>query len=150
MRREARALHRKAIDSLVLGVDHFNRAWDRGRAEAVLILLDRAFELLLKAIIIHRGGKIRGDQKDLTIGFDTCVRKCVSDESIRCLGDDDAFSVQNLNSLRDAAQHYLVELPENLLYIYAQAAVTLFSRLTKSLARNRESCIRLAQKRYQL
>jgi hypothetical protein len=45
-----------SVDSLVVAVDHFNRAWDRGRTEAVLILLDRAFELLLKAIIVHRAG----------------------------------------------------------------------------------------------
>jgi hypothetical protein len=54
MRKECKTLHMKAVDSLVLAVDHFNRAWDRGRTEAVLILLDRAFELLLKAIIVHR------------------------------------------------------------------------------------------------
>jgi hypothetical protein len=133
MRREVRALHRKAVDSLVLGVDHFNRTWDRGRTEAVLIFLDRAFELVLKGIIVHRGGKIRGDREDLTIGFDSCLRKCLSEEPIRCLSEDDALSVQNLNSLRDAAQHYLVELPEQLLYIYAQAAVTLLIRVTKEV-----------------
>ena len=55
---EARTLYAKAADSLVLAVDHFNRVWDRGRTEAVLIMLDRAFELLFKAIIVHRGGKI--------------------------------------------------------------------------------------------
>jgi hypothetical protein len=117
----------------MLGVDHFNRAWDRGRTEAVLILLDRAFELLLKAIIVHKGGKIRGERHELTIGFDACLRKCLSEEPIKCVTEDDALSLQNLNSLRDAAQHYLVELPEQLLYIYAQAAVTLFIRLTKDV-----------------
>jgi hypothetical protein len=54
MRKEARTLYTKGVDSLVLAVDHFNRVWDRGRTEAVLIMLDRAFELLLKAIIVHR------------------------------------------------------------------------------------------------
>jgi hypothetical protein len=58
MPKEARTLYAKAADSLVLAVDHFNRVWDRGRTEAVLIMLDRAFELLFKAIIVHRGGKI--------------------------------------------------------------------------------------------
>ncbi|MGH7045873.1 MAG: DUF3644 domain-containing protein [Stellaceae bacterium] len=133
MRKEARALHRKSVDSLVLGVDHFNRAWDRGRTEAVLIFLDRSFELLLKAIIVHRNGRIRADREGLTIGFDSCLRKCLSEEPIRCLGEDDALTIQNLNSLRNAAQHYLVELAEQLLYVYAQAAVTLFVRITKEV-----------------
>src|SRR5205823_5094106 len=70
---------------------------------------------------------------DLTIGFDACLRKCLSEEPIKCLTEDDALSLQNLNSLRDAAQHYLVELPEQLLYIYAQAAVTLFIRMTRDV-----------------
>ncbi|AWU98075.1 DUF3644 domain-containing protein [Azospirillum ramasamyi] len=133
MRKEARTLYGKAVDSLVLGVDHFNRAWDRGRTEAVLIMLDRAFELLLKAVIVHRGGKIREKKGTQTIGFDSCLRKCFSEEPLICLSEDDVVALQNLNSLRDAAQHYLVEVSEHQLYIYAQAAVSLFGRLTKDV-----------------
>jgi hypothetical protein len=68
MRKEAKALHSKAVDSLVVAIDHFNRCWDRGRVEAVLILLDRAFELVLKAIIVHRGGQIR-EKSDASLSF---------------------------------------------------------------------------------
>lgn len=88
MRKESRTLHAKAVDSLVLAVDHFNRAWDRGRTEAVLILLDRSFELLLKAIIVHRAGgsAIREPGKEgMTLGFDPCLRKCLSDAKLKCL-----------------------------------------------------------------
>ena len=65
MKRESKILLRKAIDSLVLSIEHFNRSWDRGREEAVLILMDRSFELLLKAIIVHRNGMIRGNDVSL-------------------------------------------------------------------------------------
>ena len=130
MRKEARILHGKAVDSLVLGVDHFNRAWDRGRSEAVLIMLDRAFELLLKAIIVHRGGSIRETKKaGTTIGFDMCLRKCLSDAALQCLSEDEVVALQTLNTLRDAAQHHIIEVSEEFLYINAQAAVTLFGRL---------------------
>jgi hypothetical protein len=74
---------------MVLAVDHFNRAWDRGRTEAVLILLDRSFEPLLKAIIVHRAGgsAIREPGKQgMTLGFDHCLRKCLSDAKLKCLG----------------------------------------------------------------
>lgn len=130
MRKEAKLLYSRALDSLVLGVDHFNRCWERGRTEAVLIFLDRAFELLLKAIIVERGGSIR-DKRDvsLTIGHDACLRLCFSDARLKCLGDEDVVALQNLNSLRDAAQHYIVEPSEGQLYVYAQAAVTTFKRL---------------------
>jgi hypothetical protein len=130
VRKEATTLYRKAADSLVLAVDHFNRVWDRGRTEAVLIMLDRAFELLLKAIIVHRSGKIRAKDSNLTIGFDACLRKCISEEPLRCLTEDEAVTLQNLNSLRDAAQHYFTELSEDMLYVYAQSAVTLFDKLS--------------------
>ena len=59
MRKHVRLLFEKSLDSLVLSIDHFNQPWDRGRKEAVLILLNHTFELLLKAAILHRGGKIR-------------------------------------------------------------------------------------------
>jgi hypothetical protein len=136
MRKECKTLHVKAVDSLVLAVDHFNRAWDRGRTEAVLILLDRAFELLLKAIIVHRAGgdAIREKKKEgMTIGFDLCLRKCLSDADLKCLNEDEVVALQSLNTLRDAAQHYMVELSEEHLYVYAQAALTLFGRLTREV-----------------
>ena len=133
MRKEARILQQKGADSLILAIDCFNRVWDRGRAEAVLILLDRSFELLLKSIIIHKGGKIREKNKDgTTIGFDLCLRKCLSDAKLKCLDEDEVVSLQALNSLRDAAQHYIVELSEEHLYVYAQSAVTLFSKLSEA------------------
>jgi hypothetical protein len=132
MRKEARVLHAKAVDSLVLAVDHFNRSYDRGRCEAVLILMDRAFELLLKAIIVHKGGEIRERKNQgVTIGFDLCLRKCLSDATLKCVSEDDAVALQSLNSLRDAAQHYVVELSEEQLYVYAQMGVTLFTRLAR-------------------
>lgn len=132
MIKEARTLHTKAVDSLVLSVDHFNRAWDRGRSEAVLIFMDRAFELLLKAIILHKGGSIRELRKEgTTIGFDFCLRKCLSDAKVKCLSEDEAIALQAMNTLRDAAQHYMIEVSEEHLYIHAQSAVTLFGRLCR-------------------
>ena len=106
VKREAKVLLQKAADSIFLSIDHFNRPYDRGRHEAVLIFLDRAFELLLKSVIVHRGGKLRGNDENQTIGFDKCVRKCVSEAQIRCLNEEEALTIQNINTLRDAAQHY--------------------------------------------
>ena len=103
MRREAKILLDKSADSLFLSIDHFNRPYDRGRHEAVLIFLDRAFELLLKAVIIHRGGKIREARATETIGFDKCLRKSVSENQVKCLTEEEALTPQNINSLRDAA-----------------------------------------------
>jgi hypothetical protein len=126
MRQHARLLFEKSLDSLILAIDHFNQPWDRGRREAVLILLDRAFELLLKAAILHKGEKIREPYARETIGFDKCVRKCLTDAKVKCLKEEEGLTVQIINSLRDAAQHDIVELSEQELYMYSQAGVTLY------------------------
>ena len=117
------------MDSLVLSVDHFNRPFDCGRHEAVLILLDRAFELLLKAIILHKGGKIRERYQKETISYDKCIRKCLSNSDIKCLSEEQGLTLQIINSFRDAAQHDILELSEQDLYMYCQAGVTLYKDL---------------------
>jgi hypothetical protein len=133
MKREARLLLGKAEDSLVLSVEHFNRADERGRATTVLVLLDHAFEMLLKAAILHRGGKIREKRARETIGFDACVRRALSDGDIKFLTSEQALTLQSINGLRDAAQHHLIDISEGQLYIHAQSGVTLFGDILKKV-----------------
>jgi len=131
MKRETRLLLDKASDSLLLSVELFNRPHDRGRVSGVLIFLDHAFEMLLKATILHRGGRIREKRAKETIGFDKCVRVGLSDGNIKSLTEEQALTVQTINGLRDAAQHHLLDISEGQLYLHAQAGVTLFRDLPK-------------------
>ncbi len=130
MKREAKQLLSKAIDSLVLSIEHFNRPSNLGRDTTVLILLDHAFEMLLKGAILHKGGKIRSNEStdSYTIGFDKSVRIGLTGER-KFLEENEAFSLQILNKLRDAAQHHLISVSEDQLYLHAQTAVTLFKDL---------------------
>lgn len=102
-----------------------------------MVLLDRSFELLLKSVIVHRSGRIRERRAKETIGFDSCVRKCVSDPHIKCLSEEEALTIQIINSLRDAAQHYIVEVSEQQLYIYTQSALTLFDKILREVFRRK-------------
>lgn len=131
MKREAKLLLEKGVDSLVLTVEFFNRPWDRGRVEAVMILLDHSFEMLLKAAILQKGGRIRERGKPNTIGFDRCIGLGLSDGKVRFLTEDQAVVLRSINTLRDAAQHHLVDLSEQNLYIQAQAGITLFRDILK-------------------
>lgn len=133
MRKEAKLLLERSIDSLVLSIERFNCPWDRGRQEVTLLLLDRAFELLLKAAIRHRGGRIRERGEKETFGHDKCVRVCLSDKKVQCLSNEQALTIQIINSLRDAAQHYMLDVSEQQLYVYAQSGVTLFGDLVTSV-----------------
>jgi hypothetical protein len=78
VKREAKLLLERAVDALVLGIEIFNRPSNRGRTEAVLIHLDHSFEMLLKAAILDRGGRIREQGDPHTIGFDHCLRASTS------------------------------------------------------------------------
>ena len=133
MRRETRHLLTKAVESLVVSVEHYNRPSDRGRLDSVLILLDHAFEMLLKAAIIQRGGKIRKPGENNTITFKECLRMASSEESVQFLTDDQELQLRALNSLRDAAQHYLLDLSEQHFYIHVQAGFTLFRHVYSSV-----------------
>lgn len=133
MKREPKLLLAKACDSLVLSIELFNRPNDRGRVSSTLIQLDHAFEMLLKAAILHRGGSIRERRARETIGFDACVRRALSDGRVKFLIDEQALVLQTINGLRDAAQHHLLDISEGQLYVHVQSGVTLFRDLLKSV-----------------
>lgn len=133
MKREAKLLLQKALDSLLLSIEFFNRPIDRGRVTGVLIHLDHAFEMLLKAAILHRGGSIREKRQKETIGFDACIRRALSDGNIKFIVEEQALTLQAINGLRDAAQHHLLDILEGQLYLHVQSGVTLFRDLLKSV-----------------
>lgn len=133
MRKEAKHLYQKAIDSLTLSIELFNRPNDCGRIHGVLIFMDHSFEMLLKASIIHKGGKIKEKGAKETIGFSASVRKGFSDNTIKFLTDTDVLTLQTINGLRDAAQHYTLEMSEQYLYFQAQAGLTLFRDIAKKV-----------------
>ena len=133
MKREARLLLEKGCDSVLLSIEFFNRPHDRGRVSSTLILLNHAFEMLLKAALVHRGGRIREARANQTIGFDTCVRRGLTAGELKFLTEEQALLLQSINGLRDAAQHDLLEISEGQLYVHAQAGVTLFRDLLKDV-----------------
>jgi len=116
-----------------LAIEHFNRPVDRGRVEAVLIFLDHSFEMLLKASILEKGGRIREPRSKQTFGYDKCVRVGLNDKDIGFLDEDQALTLQTTNGLRDAAQHHIVDVSEGHLYVVAQSSVTLFRDLLKTV-----------------
>ena len=133
MKREAKLLLEKACDSLVLSIELFNRPNDRGRVSSTLIQLDHAFEMQLKAGLLHRGGRIREKRAKETIGFDACVRRALSDGKHKFLTEEQALVLQTINGLRDAAQHHLLDISEGQLYVHVQSGVTLFRDLLKKV-----------------
>lgn len=133
MLKEVKLLKQKATNSLIISIEHFNSPFDTGRIETTLILMDHAFEMLLKAAILHKGGSIREKGASQTIGFDACLRKALSDGSVKFLEGEDVIAIQTINTLRDAAQHHLLDISEQHLYIQAQLGLSLFRRIHKDV-----------------
>jgi hypothetical protein len=124
LRRETRRFKRQAIGSLTLAIELFNRPHNTCRTEAVLILLQHAFEMLLEAAIYEKRHTVHEPRSSMTHRFDKCLAITRSDLGI--LTDNMVISLTILDRYRDCAMHHLIELSEQGLYLQSQAAVTLF------------------------
>ncbi len=133
MKREPKTLLKKAIDSLVLAIEMFNRPHELGRATATLIFLDHSFEMLMKASILHNGGDVWDSHINQTIGFDACVRCGLSNAKVRFLSDEQALTVRAINGLRDACQHYIADISEGQLYLHCMSGLTVFRDVLDSV-----------------
>ena len=129
-KRDVIELKERAINSLILGIELFNRPHDKGRGEAVIILLHHAFEMLLKAAIKDRTGTVHGKNEKYTYGFDRCLR--VARDELSLISADESNSLTILDNLRDTSMHYYQDVSEDILYVQAQAAVTLFDDLLEN------------------
>lgn len=131
MKRKTRTLLERAQDSLVLGIELFNRPQDAGRTDGVLFCLDHAFEMLLKAVLFEKTGRIRGPREKRNYGFEKCLNLCQS--TANAVDKDEALILRNLNGFRDAAVHDILEITEGLLYGHAQSAVQIFAAVLKKV-----------------
>lgn len=129
MKRKTRKLIDRARESLIGGVEVFNRPSDIGRAEGVLLMVNHAFEMLFKAVVFEKTGRIRAKREKYNYGFEKCLAICQT--QINVLDENEALSLKNLNGFRDAAAHDLVEISEGLLYAHTQQAVLIFGAVLK-------------------
>ena len=119
----------QAVESLVIGIEHFNRPSENCRKTSVLLMLDHAFEMLLKAALGHRGVSLRKADTGYALGINECLNKATDDGDVRFLSADEHRTLAVLNGLRDQAQHYVVDVSEQILYTVAQSSVTLFAEV---------------------
>jgi hypothetical protein len=126
MRRDARLLKSKALASLRRCARAFNDFDDDGRVSTVLLHLQHAFEMLLKAALVDKNVPVFDKRRGRSVGFEKCVS--LSTEKLR-LAEHETGLLRTIDALRDDEQHYLGELSEGLLYLHVRAAVTLFDEI---------------------
>lgn len=128
LRREAFKLKGKAIASLRRGVRAFNDFDDEGRTSTVLLHLQHAFEMLLKAGLVQHHLRVFDPSTGRSIGFDKCVNLGMQHLGIK---PEESGTLRAIDALRDDEQHWISELAESLLYVHCRAATTLFDDLLR-------------------
>jgi hypothetical protein len=126
LRREAGILKRKSLASLRCATAAFNSLDDDGRVTDVLLHMQHAFEMLLKAALVQRSVKVFEPKLGQAIGFEKCVN--LGSEHLK-LTAEEAGTLRAIAALRDDQQHWYNHVAEGLLYAHARAAVTLFDDL---------------------
>jgi hypothetical protein len=108
----------------------FNRPAECLRTDAVLMLLQHAFEMLLKAAIYKERGRLHEPRGRETHKFLKCVAVAQSDLGI--LTPANATYLRILSGLRDHSTHFFHVIAEGMLYVQAQAGVTTFSDILRA------------------
>lgn len=123
LRRDARILKAKAIASLRRSTEAFNSHQEDGRVTTVLLHLQHAFEMLLKACLVEKRISVFDSKLGRSIGFDKCVNLGMQHVA---LTPDEAGLLRAIDAMRDDEQHWYTETSEGLLYAHCRAAVSLF------------------------
>ncbi|MEN8671780.1 DUF3644 domain-containing protein [Nocardioides sp.] len=129
-------LKAKALASLVVATTAFNSPHDRGRHTQVLLALQHSFEMLLKAALVQTGTSVFDKRSGRSKSFDNCLNLARSSAKIT-LSEEDAGTLRAIDAMRDDEQHWFNEVSEQMLYIHARAAVTLFDELLFSVFEER-------------
>jgi hypothetical protein len=117
-RREYLEFLDRAKVAIEVGIDAFNCVWHPYRNETTLLLLSNAWELLAKAVLLHKKESIAKGQRGETISAEVAIHKLVIKKLIE---QDQADTLQQVVSLRNAACHGLlppvpVEVMQHLLF----------------------------------
>ena len=126
--RDARTLKSKAISSLRTGMQSFNSFDEDGRVTTVLLHLQHACEMLLKAVLVQNKAKVFDKLTGRSISFEKCLGLCLAHQGLTA---EEAGVMRAVDSLRDAAQHWYVVVSEDLLYLNTRALITAFDAYLK-------------------
>lgn len=128
LRRDARTLKGKALSSLRRALECFNSYDDDGRVTTTLLHLQHVSEMLLKAVLVQGQHPIFDAKQGVAIGFDRAIGLCKA----HCgLTESEAGTLKTIDTMRGAAQHWIIFVDEELLYLHARAFVTVFDDILK-------------------
>ncbi|NUT76892.1 hypothetical protein HNO86_17780 [Pseudomonas sp. C1C7] len=121
LKREARTLKNKAIASLRRGLEVFNGHDDLGRTESVLLHLQHSSEMLTKALLVQKAKQVFDKERGIAIGLDKALNVATSNGYMT---GAQAGAIRAMDTMRDAAQHWMIVVPEDALFVSARALLT--------------------------
>ncbi len=125
-RREATLLKAKAIDSLRVALDAFNSFSEDTRQTKVLLHLQHAGEMLLKAGLVQKNVNVFDKQTGKSKGFKTCLN--LSGEHLHATTEEQG-AFRSVDGQRDVEQHWLIVISEDVLYLQTRLFLTAFDDL---------------------
>ena len=127
LRNETRHLKGNALSSMRSSMTAFNSLEEDGRATRVLLNLQHAFEMLLKAGLVQDKHSVFDKETGRSIGFKKCVN--LSGAKPISLTTEEAGTLRAIDAMRDDEQHWYTILDEGLLFLHTRAGVTLLDDL---------------------
>ena len=126
LRREAAILKKKSIASLRRAARSFNDYDQDGRTTTILLHLQHAFEMLLKAGLVQRRVRVFDPGDGKSLGISRCVN--LATEHLKVTASE-ASLIRAIDALRDEEQHWFADADEGILYVHARGAITAFDDL---------------------
>ena len=127
-RRVSALLLDKSLASMRRAIGAFNAMDDDGRASTVLLHLQHAAEMLLKAGLSEKRVKVFDSRSGRSIGFERCLSLASEHLSVTA---DQAGTLRTIDALRDDEQHWLGEISEELLFVHVRASIQVLDDLMK-------------------
>ena len=118
----------KSLASIRRAIGAFNGMDDDGRQSTVLLHLQHAAEMLLKAGLSEKKVRVFDSRSGRSIGFERCLALASEHLSVTA---DQAGTLRTIDALRDDEQHWLGQIGEELLFMHVRATVEVLDDVMK-------------------
>jgi hypothetical protein len=130
VRHRTRQLKSTALESLTLAVEVFNRPTPTARTQGVLLNLQHAFEMLVKAAIWQDRRRVGAKAGGRSYSFKECLGIV---QAMGHLDENEALVAATIDAHRNGVQHQGADVTEERLYLDAASGLRLFDELLQRI-----------------
>jgi len=82
--------------------------------------------MLTKAILFQKGHPVFDDKAGMSIGLESALKLCLNHQYLTA---PQVGAIRAVDNMRDAAQHWMIVVPEDVLYLHARAIITVIDEV---------------------